>query len=433
MSNPTEVIRKVLVPESRINQLIATYFDQVHKLMHDRNFLGEAALASHLGYAARHPENFPDGAPSEISEAERDANLAGFIALQEAVAIIANKEKRPPVEVLKRISLGLVDYEDWYLLTATQKTSFVKAKHWTGEALVRDLQLVDGSGLDDRREDFEQIVDNALVLLRHLEVKVSMDRSTDGTDNFAHRETYVEKKQSKVLARIYQLMNDPEFLTQFPMAADRAYKAGAVKSELVQGVNDESEYNWLFVTNDDGRVVNEQGQIVDPEKPLTGDNFPALTPLFTEVDLDKLQSAIEDVQAVYEENYSAEDSGRAARQAAMAAYEEFPDEVADIFAMRNINTAGLFATINATLHIANTEQMPILTILQDLVSVNSRYMSVAMRFAHASWYVDQPWRDREFRDIVKPFDKLTQEEIDLDKVQIIKGAEALLAGVFGIE
>jgi hypothetical protein len=94
------------------------------------------------------------------------------------------------------------------------------------------------------------------------------------------------------------------------------------------------------------------------------------------------------------------------------------------------NLAGFYAVECGVGYLAATQNKLPSSILQAIItdSVSAGDKQLLERFANATWKASQPFRslNRITRDIFKPFDLLTPEEIDKDWAQIQAAAKTLL-------
>ncbi len=110
-----------------------------------------------------------------------------------------------------------------------------------------------------------------------------------------------------------------------------------------------------------------------------------------------------------------------------------PEEVISTKGIKKLatNTAGFFAVQEAVFEFANENKCEPVDVLENIAGEDSdlKILNKAMRYAHATWLTSNAHRNGTTRAIVKPFDRLSEEEKSFDKVQIKTAAKMWLAAI----
>jgi hypothetical protein len=196
--------------EQLVAKILADPFTyKLDHLMHQRAFLYEAAKVASDGYNERH--DYP--ANELVSDQERSFNLSSFVSLQETLGILADKTTKSQEEVLKSILEGTLSFKEWLTLVEAQKMSYLASRLWNGDAFFRDIKLFDQSSVDDRKEDWYQILDNSKLMAKWLSVDyVAAD--PDKMAAYAEDKTFLQEKHPEFLEQVVPLLH-PEYAMNF--------------------------------------------------------------------------------------------------------------------------------------------------------------------------------------------------------------------------
>lgn len=129
-------------------------FRQIDFFLHQREVIEKLIAASN---------NLEQG---QLETPEFAANLAGFIALQEGLGMIASQRGQNPTEVLTSIVQGAIDPKDRVLLSSLQKSAYVLSRLQNNQpAAINKVYSFNLSLEQDKQADWQQIIAASQALL----------------------------------------------------------------------------------------------------------------------------------------------------------------------------------------------------------------------------------------------------------------------------